>query len=337
MKLLLLVVALLALGVAAERGLDRAESARRASDPAIERLVAVGRLAGSRVAAISVESRTGSLLYGRKQGLWRCREAFGATCDEARVRELLASFLEARGVQRASGPGAEAAYGLGPGERVTVRFHGPKAFEDPEGDVLIAFEVARAFVREVGSPRILEIDRDPSTLLAREREAIPPLVDPHYLAASLAGEFRGFREVAIAPRGGEPFTIARDPAAPADADSAWILERGGRRERFPGWRVGGFVGLWLRGSFESFESPLRPAEIGLEPPAAVVTLAPETGEPIELAVGAPDLSHRVRVWNRRTNVVGVVPVEIAELLAPRAELFTDVSQANPWEAWLRKP
>lgn len=346
----LLLLALLALALTADRGLDRAESARRAADPPIERLVAMNRLAGERVAAISIESGSGGLLYGRKQGLWRCREAFGAVCDEAQVRALLGSLTDARGVERAAGTGAEAVYGLSATERVTVRFHGPKALEAPDADVLLAFEVGRtfpegphgrAFVREVGSDRILEIDRDPARALARERESIPPLVDARFLAGSLAGEFRGFREIRIEPlgdaRGGETMRITRDPAAQVDADAQWILERGERREGFPGWRVGGYVGLWLRGSFESFESPLRPAEIGLDPPAARIVLVPEAGDPIELAVSAADSRGRARVFNRTTNVAGNVPAELQPLLAPRAELFTDTTRPNPWEAWLRKP
>ncbi|MFN0009138.1 MAG: hypothetical protein ACKVXR_14640 [Planctomycetota bacterium] len=342
----LALVALLALAFAAERGLDRAAAARRAADPPIVRLVASDRLAGERVAAISIEQGSGTLLYGRKQGLWRCREAFGAVCDEAQVLALLASLKDARGVERAAGVAAEAAYGLAESERTTVRFHGPKALEDPDGDVLLAFEVGRsfaegpngrAFVREAGSDRILEIDRDPARPLAGGDGSIPPLVDAQFLAGSLTGEFRGFREIRIEPRGEEAMVITRDPDAPAEASSDWILERGTRRDPFPGWRVGGYVGLWLRGRFDAFESPLRPMDNGLAPPAAVVTLVPETGEPIELALSAVDLGNRARVWNRRTNVVGVVQSEIQELLAPRAELFTDTTRPNPWEAWLRKP
>ena len=342
----LLLITLLALAFAADRNLDRAAAVRRAADPAIERLVAPERLAGERVAAISIETSSGKLLYGRKQGSWRCREAFGAVCDEARLRALLGSLADARGVERAAGPGSESAYGLGAAERVTVRFHGSKALAAPDGDVLLAFEIGRsfpegprgrAFVREVGSDRILEIDRDPARALASERGSIPPLVDAHLLAGSLAGEFRGFREIRIEPLEGEALRITRDPNAPAEPDSAWILERGDRRETFPGWRVGGYVGLWLRGSFEGFESPLHPAEIGLDPPAARITLVPETGDPIELAVSAVDFAHRARVWNRTTNVVGTVSDELQPLLAPSAEMFTDTNGPNPWEAWLRKP
>jgi len=338
-------VLLLAIAFAAERGLDRAAAARRAGDPPIERLVAAERFAGERVAAISIERASGMLLYGRKQGLWRCREAFGAVCDEAQVRALLASLKDARGVERAAGVATEATYGFAAADRITVRFHGPKALEHPDGDVLFAFDVGRSFpdgpngrsfVREAGSDRILEIDHDPVRALASDGGAIPPLVDAQFLAGSLEGEFRGFREIRIEPRGGEALRITRDPGAPLEASSDWILERGARRDAFPGWRVGGYVGLWLRGRFEAFESPLRPTDLGLAPPAASVTLVPETGDPIELAMSAPDLARRARVWNRKTNVVGVVSAEIQQLLAPPAELFTDTTRPNPWEAWLRK-
>jgi hypothetical protein len=266
-------------------------------------------------------------------------------CDEAGVRALLASLLEARGVECASGRGAEASYGFADEERATVKLRGPKALEAADEDVLVAIEVGRsfpegphgrAFARERASERILEIDRDPRRALSGGSDAIPPLVDARFLAGSLGPDARGFREIRIEPRDGEALRIARDPSAPADADSPWLLERGGATTAFPGWRVGGYLGLWLRGSFESFANPRRPSEIGLEPPAAKVVLVPDGGEPIELAV-SDVAGARAHVLNRRTNVAGAVPAELQPLLAPRAELFTDAARPNPWEAWLRKP
>jgi len=332
----------LALAFAGERGLARAEVARRAGDPSIERLVPKGLLAGEKVAAITIEAGPGSLFYGRKQGLWRCREAYGAVCDEGRVHKLLASLVEASGVERARGEGAAAAYGLATDERIAVRLHGARVLEAQDRDVLLGFEVGRsfpegrAFVRTAGSDRVLEIDRDPRAVLASESDAIPPLVDAQLLAGCFAGEFRGFREIRIAPVAGEAMRITRDPAAPATEEGAWILEQGGRRESFPGWRVGGYLGLWLRGRFESFASPLRPEAIGLAPAAADVVLVPEAGEPIELAVSGLVEGRRAYVLNRRTNVAGTVAPALQSLFAPRAELFTDAGRPNPWEAWLRK-
>jgi hypothetical protein len=136
--------------------------------------------------------------------------------------------------------------------------------------------------------------------------------------------------------------LARYPAAPAEADAPWILARGERRDPSPGWRVGGYVGLWLRGRFEGFDGARDLAAMGLDAaagpraPAARIVLVPEEGEPVELVVSDVDDRRRARVWNVRTNVVGIVPGEIQPLLAPRAELFLDTTRPNPWEAWLRK-
>ena len=45
-----------------------------------------------------------------------------------------------------------------------------------------------------------------------------------------------------------------------------------------------------------------------------------------------------RIANKpQTMAAGNVPAELQPLLAPRAELFTDTTRPNPWEAWLRKP
>ncbi len=342
----------LAVLLAADFALDRTERARRARDPAIERLVSQERTFGEKVAAFSVEEPGRSLLYVRTKGLWRCREAFGAVCDEAAVRELRLCFFDARGVERAQGRADERMWGFGEGDTLAIAFHGPKLLDAPGRDVLIAFEVGRsfaegrrgrAFVREKGSSRVLEIDRDPRRVLGSDAgRSLPPLVDTRLLAGCLPGGFRGFREFRVETAQGESLRVAIDEVGGEGAGepAEWFLDRGRGRERLLPYRVGGYIGLWLRGRFGEVVSPARAKELGLDPPAATVHIAPEGPEgnaPIELAISAVDGQRRAYAWNKTTNVVAVVPAEWQPLLAPGADMFTDTSRPNPWEAWLRRP
>lgn len=341
---LLLLAALVAALFGADRLLARRERARRSGDPAVERLVSPDRRAGGKVAAITVESGGGAIFYARKKGLWRSREAHGAVCREAAVRELLADFLDARGVARAGAGSSEATYGFGSGNPLRVILHGPKALDSEDQDVLFAFEVGRsstegpnghAFVRERGSDRILEIDRDPRRRLETPLGSLlPPLVDTRILAGSLAEGFGGFREFRIEAHDSATLRVAFDAGEPESA--AWYLDRGKGREAFPGWRVGGYIGMWLRALYDETESPSRAKELHFDPPAAIVHIAAEGSEPIELWIGAVDDRNRIRVWNRSTNVVMVLPGRFSSQLAPSAEMFLDASTPNPWEEWLRK-
>ncbi len=349
-RAILLLAALLAALLGADRWLAGRERARQGSDPAVEPLVAADRMRGATVAAITIGGSGGELVYARKKGVWRSREAHGAVCSEPAVRELLAAFFEARGVARAEGPTGDAEYGFGPGDVLTVSFHGPKFVDAADRDVLCAFEVGRAFregprgrafVREKGATRILEIDRDPRRLLATPLASLlPPLVDARLLAGCLGGGFRGFSEFSVEAPGRERLRVAVDEAARADGadeSTTWFLDRGRGKEAFPGWRVGGYIGLWLRGACDETESPSRAAEHGLDPPAAIVRVTPEGGEPIEIWIGAADDRRRARAWNKNTNVVMVVPERWQPLLAPSAEMFLDATRPNPWEEWLKKP
>jgi hypothetical protein len=349
---LLALAVLLVVLLGADRTLARRERARRSGDPAVERLVSSERAGGGKIAAITIGSAGGDLFYARKKGLWRSREAHGAICGESAVRELLAAFLEARGVARAEGGKDAALYGFGSGKPLAVTLHGPKALDADDQDVLLSFEVGRsfaegargrAFVRETGSGTILEIDRDPRRLVELPMGSLlPPLVDTRILAGCLGDGFRGFREFRIETPGNGSVSVAVDPSAagpsPTDPDApAWTLDRGKGRENFPGWRVGGYIGLWLRGRFEETESPARAKERGFDPPAAIVHITPEGSDPIELWISRVDDRNRALAWNKSSNVVMIVPGRWQPLLAPSAEMFLDTGRPNPWEEWLRKP
>jgi hypothetical protein len=335
---------LLALFVGADLALARLERGSRAADPRIEKLVPEALAPGEKFAAISLARAGGAreLLYVRKKGLWRSREAYGAVCDAAALQEILAGFLQARGVLRAEAredPARAREYGLDGEDRIAIAFHGPKILEAADRDVFLAFEVGRSFaqgpngrcfVRRRGSERILEIDRDPCRMLRGTTDGLPPLVDTHLLAGSTSERFRGFSEFRVQRGEGAILRVA-------NSESGWFVEREGRREDALPWRVGGYMGLWLRGRFDAVESPARAAELGLSPPATRITLVPDDGEPIEVQLSAPDPSRRAYVWNRATNVVMVVQADLEPLLAPAPELFLDAARPNPWEAWLRKP
>jgi len=334
-------VAKLLLALLLLAGLDWALEQRwhapRGADPVIEKLADRERLAGRQVVAVSLTDAGGPTFYVRRRGQWRCENAHRAVCDPSAVEGLIASLLEARGVERARGAGREAAYGLGPDARLVVALHGERLAEDPGRDVLLSVDLGKStpggprgmtFARETGGERVLEIDRDPRALL-RSTGGLPPMVDTTLLAGSRASGFGGLKEMRI-EREGRVLRVALE-------GEGWVIERDGRRDPCPPWRAGGFMALWIRGRYEGVESPARAKELGLEAPGGKVVLVPDVGEEVELRLSPVDAGGRAYVWNRGTNVVMVVGREMQGLLLPEASMFLDLERANPWERWLRKP
>lgn len=326
--------ALLAALVAAERTLARRDDPGAA---AVERLVAPERLSGRTTAAFTLESGGSPVLYLRSKGLWRCREAYGAVCESGEVESFLAGILDARGSLVCAGADCAARAGLADPAGLRVVLHGPKVLSDPARDVLVelAFGPARegaTFAAVAGTDRVLAVDRDPRPHLdAAGRPA--PLVDTRVLAGCFAQGFAGFERMFV-DRGDGSVELASDPPAEPGADRRWHLVEGDTRREALVWRVGGYVSLWVRLRWDRVADPKQVAALGLDPPFATITLAPNVGAPFEVRVSAPDAANRVHVWNRATNVVASVRAELLPLLVPTAPDFTRAEGGNPWEAWL---
>ncbi len=339
----ILVLALLSAALFAwNRVLDARESTSRPADPRVEALVEREIFASRTVAALTIESVASghAVLFARKQGRWLCREAFGASADEAAIQALLESLFQARGVLRTEDPTRAPAYGFD--DTLRVRVHGPKVMEQPDRDVIIGVEIGAstgrtAFVRLESSARILEIDRDPRTsLTTRTGTSLPPLVDTRLLAGSTGEGFRGFERFVFAFADGRTFAVESERGADPEAQPEWFVVRGTRRDPCPSWRIGGYTGLWLREHFEGLANPARAEELGLVPAFLTIELFPHGRDAIRFDVSAPAAGRTAYLWNRTTNTLSMIPSELHGLMVPDAEMFLDEKRANPWERYLSR-
>jgi len=315
----------------------------------IEQLVAKESIAGRTVAAVRVESpsTTASLLYLRAKGIWRCREVPGSVADTALVEALLASILDARGVEMTRDPARATAYGLDDAHRIRVSLHGPKVLDiDGDGDMILSFDIGtafddgargRAFVRSKDGAAILEIDRNPRGLLEKpSAENLPPLLDTRLLAGSTGAGFAGFKQFFFDGADGSSFELVSDPPKKEGDVPEWFLARDGKREPVLPWRVGGYESVWIRGHYDGLASPARAKALGLDPPRMKITLVPSAGDPIEMLVGSVTPANLLHVWNKKTNAIYVLPGALAPLIAPELKMFVEKEGGNPWEAWLRR-
>ncbi len=325
---------ILAALVAAERALARRDVG---TPSAIERLVPKETTEGRTSAAFSLESGGSSLLYVRAKGLWRCTQAYGAVCEGERVEALLTAVGNTRGTLVCAGDECAARAGLDDSNALWLGLHGSKVLSSDDRDLIarITYGPARpgaTFARLEGTARVLAVDFDPRAFLdATGRPA--PLVDTRVLAGCFAPGFAGFERIFV-DRGELGFELASEEPAVSSQGRRWSLVEGGTRRETLLWRIGGYVSLWVRLRWQRVEDPRQVAALGLDPPFARVTLAPNVGPPVEVFVSAADAANRVHVWNRTTSVVASVGAELLPLLVPQPEDFTRPEGVNPWEAWL---
>ncbi len=346
------VLALLALGCAALFAVARSREGRRSGPSpgtaALEALVPRSGTERPIVAALSLAApgRGVEWLFVRTQGRWRVREAFGAFAEDEAMQELLATLLDARGV--VVDPGAEsdtalgARFSLTDATLVRIELHGSKVLEAPDRDVLARIELGArvpnasgVFARRGGGGPVLELDRSLDAWTGGlEPGELPPLVDRHLVAGSLAPGALGLRRMILEKRGGARLIVERDDAG-GDAPPHWSLSVDGARRECPPWRAGGYMGAWLRGLAVAFEPAARARELGFAAPFARARLEPDSGEPIELEIGDLEPDRRAYVWNRRTNVLMRIEGSLQPLLAPELADFVDGTRANPWETFLQ--
>lgn len=315
--------------------------ARRAASDGVERLVPAARMEGRTLAGFTLESAGQDLTYLRSRGLWRCREAFGAVCETEAVAAFLSAVTGARGSLVCAGDECVERAGVRAPDGLRLALHGPKFLTDPARDTYFELALGPArtpeqggapFAEVAGTGRVLEIDRDPRVFLdATGRPA--PLVDTRVLAGCFAPGFAGFERMFVDRGDGSAEITSETPADP-NAERRWFLVEGESRREALLWRVGGYVSLWVRMRWEGIDDPRQVIALGLDPPLATITLAPNVGETVQIRVSAPDAANRVHLWNRATNVVAWVRAEWLPEIVPAAEDFTRVEGGNPWERWL---
>lgn len=308
----------------------------------IARFVAKEKLEGRLVAAISIDdarART-SWFYAQSKGIWRSREAHGAPADPERMHALLQSLVESSGRPLPVDAARAADYGLREDEVLRFRLHGKRALSSPDGDVVLDIEVGasdgvRSFARERGSDVIYELDRDPRAACASTSD-LPPMLDTRLLAGTIGPGFAGFSRVFVDFEGGDGYEVVAEPAAEPGGEPRWMVDGDGARVPAIVWRIGGYTNFLVRESWLGLANAKQAGGLGLDPPRAKVTLAPSSGDVLELWVSAPDASNRCYVWNKRTNVVLVLDGDRSEFLAPKRSWFVDTTIANPWERWIAR-
>ncbi|MCB9914333.1 MAG: hypothetical protein H6828_04165 [Planctomycetes bacterium] len=341
---LALVTALLALAL---RGAAPREVASAAP---FARLVTADEAAALSIAGLSLEDGASGerFVYAQEGGVWRCVSAYGALGLASRIEELAGEVLDARGPWRADDPARDAAFGLAPDQRLVVRLHGARMFEDPGGDVLLAVELGaslpgvgggRAFARRAGTRAVLEIDHDPRRLVARSAGDLPPLLDARLLAGEFPARGAGLARAFVDLAGGEALVLRSEVREVPGLERAewpreWTVSAGEARATCLPYRIAGWQAFLYRVEWRGLSDPEAAPRRGLAEPRATLTLAQVDGDPIVLQVGQPAPSGGCFVLNEKTGQLGYLGPEEAALVVPTLVELCDPGRANPWERWL---
>ena len=193
------------------------------------------------VAALRLEGAGERWTYARRAGRWSVL-GLAAPCDGAAIEGLIGALLGAQGLVVAEDTALAPSYGIAAPETLVVSLLGPRALEDPSGDVLAAFELGRSvparessFLRRRGERAIWSVDGDlRAPLVQRVRPGLPPLLDPQLVPRGWAGRREGLQRISVERPGEPPLLLQRVPAAVAPEELAsgarpwvWSLEVGG--------------------------------------------------------------------------------------------------------------
>jgi len=297
------------------------------------------------VAAITIDfPGRGEFLYARVRGHWRCIQAFGAPAQGDRIAELVNAVFDARGVLRAEGTYDETTYGMTPQTRVGIRFHGPGVKSQPDKDVIATFQVGtsftggrhgRAFVRDVVSGRVLEVDHNPLLPCTwPASDALPPMLDRRMLAGAWQEAVSDFQRIFIDFEGGEGLELRQAPLADGSGIQWLVKDSAGERPVLP-FRIAGYLTYLVRAPYSGLAGADQREHLGHVSPRATVTLVPGGGAPLRLTVGSPT-NGSVFVWNEAASLLCHTSPELAVLLSPDAEMLCDQERLNPWEVWLSR-
>lgn len=317
----------------------------------LPRLVDEREAAALSVAGVSIDygDEGPRFVYAQREGLWRCTTAYDAPALSSRVEDLTRELVEARGMSRGPLAGHEASFGLDEAQRVVVRLHGARMFEEPGGDVLLEVELGhslpgvgggRGFARLAGAHEVLEIQYDLRARLARDSEGgLPPLLDGRLLAGEFPDRGGGLERAFIDLADGTSLDLESElravPGLPQEEwPRDWSAITGETRLRCLPYRIAGWQAFLYRAPISGLSDPAAAERRGLDPPVAVVTLAQVDAAPIVLRVGRPAPSGGRFVENRKTGQLVYLEPEVAALLLPTLEGLAERELQNPWEAWL---
>ena len=349
-SLLFVLASTLVLGLWA-RAIARDEEALRASRSRVGHLLTPEERALGPLAAVIVETGGTSLLYGRVQGEWRCREYHLAPADTAAIESLHQKLVGAEGTVHTSEVDEAPTYGINTPQTIRVSFCGPKVLEAPDRDVLFAFDVGKAvpgrdgaFVRRRGTKEIWAIGSNPRIeLTSTVAPGLPPMLEKGVLPRSWAG-WRGDLQRIFVDHEASGYELERrllplDPAEmkPGELPWSWILDPG-PNELTAGAPSQAYAYFLQQVPYLGVLPSDRFDELGLAAPRARVTLAAaeDGGAPLEAHVSRARPDGTAAVWVPLTKTLYLVSEEVAGLLAPDRALFLPGREDNPWDGYLRQ-
>jgi len=286
-------------------------------------------------------------VYGRVAGEWRCLSFHDAPADGRALQDWIDALVGAEGLVHARSAEEAPAYGINAPDTLRVALQGPRALQDPAGDVQAALALGRAvggrttFVRRQGTPEIWAVAGDlRAPAEARLAPGLPPLLAPAVVPAAWLAAAGGV--VRLQVRGGAgTFELERrdrplDPASdrPGTLPWTWVLDpRTEARAVAP--EVGQAYAEFVQGcGYVDVLDPARRVELGFVEPAATLTLAGREGGELPLAIGRPMADGRVPLWVAASGTLYLLAPGALELLAPSVERLTEPDGEDPWSAAL---
>lgn len=332
------------------RTIERDEERLRASRSRVGHLLTDSERADIPMAALRVETGGKSLLYGRLEGLWRCREYNLAPADSAAIESLFRKLTQAEGMVHTDEVEEAPTYGINSAETIRVFLCGRAVLEDPAGDVLFGFDVGKAipghdgaFVRRRGTKEIWAIDSNPRVeLTASVAPGLPPLLERGCIPKTWPGWSSGFGQVFVdRPAGGYELYRRDVQIDPAEMKAGavpwvWILDPGPSEVESASGPSSAYSYFLQQIPYRAVLPREERAQMPLDPPLARVMLAAAEGDPLEVLVGRPLGDGTSPVWIAFTQTLFLVDDEVAELIAPSKSLFAPGSEQNPWDPYLRQ-
>lgn len=331
--------------------LERDSQALRDPRNRIGRLIRAEERDALEIAAISVGRGDGPRhLFTPIEGVWRCPTWQDALVAKEQVDALLKALLEAEGMARSSDPARASDYGIGGSAGLRVQLHGPALLKRADRDVRLEIEFGTrqsdgdgGYVRRADHPAIWSIDTDPWTPLNSPVPGSPPLLDPHVVPRIWPGESRRVDRLVIEHDGGPKIELTLHEVQVSEEE----MRTGKLSYRFE-MQVDGndtpvhdrhamsYLGYLFGAPWQEILPGRRAAELGLEAPAARVSLFPAKGEMCQLWVGSDQPEGGVPVLNLTSGSLFLMARDAALALAPPLELLLLDSQEDVWQRWQQR-
>jgi uncharacterized protein DUF4340 len=305
--------------------------------------------------ALRVEASGESHAYGRVEGEWRCLSYHQAPADGRAVQALLDGIVGAEGIVRTSDSAEAQGYGINAPTTLRVSIQGPRAQQDPAGDVLATLEIGAAtgeragcFVRRKGTREVWSIASDlRAPLEARLSPGLPPLLAPAVVPESWLEQGGAVR--IVLERGATRTVLEReeralDPAAQDPSRMApglrpwrWLLRAPDPGPEAEPREVNeSFVGFLERLPYVAVLDPARKAELGVGAAGTRVTLEAPTGPPLVVELGRPGADGAVAAWVAASGTLYRLEASVAALVFPDESLLTaSPGGDDPWSTALR--